>query len=243
MKNENKEIDSMKSNKMRSSIIILVSVLVVVIIASALISHNGTMFNSKYKASDSQNNSPASQGITDTSANQQNSDKANNDDSDKTQNDNVSGEITIEAAIDIALKNSDAAQERLIYISAHEERNKSTTYYEVTFSDSSYDYEYEIDMNANIISYEKEIFEQKNNSTSIITADSEYIGLNRAKNIALSDCSISIQDIGYSKVTLEKDNGIYIYEVEFKTSTTKYEYEIDALSGDITDQSVMAVKK
>ncbi|MDE5984829.1 MAG: PepSY domain-containing protein [Eubacterium sp.] len=249
MKNENKEIDDMNNNKKSSSIIIFTIILAVVIIAVAVISHNRIIFNNKPKPTDSQNNSAISQSVTDTSISTQNSEENNSDeilqttDNNKAQTDNVSGKITIEAAIDIALKNSDVAQERLIYISAHEECNKSTAYYEVTFSDSSYDYEYEIDLSADIISYEKKTFEPKNNSKRVLTADTEYIGVGRAQNIAITDSSISSQDIGYSKVTLEKDNGIYIYEIEFKTSTTKYEYEINAASGEIIDQSLKAVKK
>lgn len=239
----------MKNNKKGPMIIILVAVLAIVIIAAVVISFNEITYSNKQKPADRQDNLSTSQNLSDTSAIQQNTDKAESNETTQTTDNinsrtvNTDEETTIETAMDIALKNSGIAKESLIYLSAHEERNKNTTYYEVAFSDSAYEYEYEIDLNSNILSYEKEPFEQKNHSKIMTAVDSEYIGVDNAKNAARKDSSVSAQDIGYIKVTLEKDNGICIYAVEFKTASEKYEYKINAVSGEITDHSVKAVKK
>ena len=60
-----------------------------------------------------------------------------------------------------------------------------------------------------------------------------YIGLEAAKAIALADASVTEADIRKFKYEMDYALGRYLYEIEFRTESAKYEYEIDALTGEI----------
>ena len=62
-----------------------------------------------------------------------------------------------------------------------------------------------------------------------------YISVDEAKQIALSDAGVS--SVSFTKAKLEKEDGRVIYEIEFYTGRTEYEYEIDAVSGQILERS------
>lgn len=64
---------------------------------------------------------------------------------------------------------------------------------------------------------------------------SPYIGIDRAKNIALAHAGFSEDEISFSKAKLENDDGYTMYEVEFYKDRVEYEYKIDAVSGDIIE--------
>lgn len=66
------------------------------------------------------------------------------------------------------------------------------------------------------------------------------IGLAAAKDKALSDAGLSSSDVTFTKSRLDLDDGVYVYEIEFYTASTEYEYEINAATGAIVDKSVEA---
>ena len=70
--------------------------------------------------------------------------------------------------------------------------------------------------------------------TSIgVASDKAYIGNDKAKEIAAADSKVSINDMADLKVEMEYENSIMIYEVDFRRGDTKYEYDINALTGTI----------
>lgn len=62
---------------------------------------------------------------------------------------------------------------------------------------------------------------------------SEYISDVEAKSIALTHANLSESDVTALRVTFEIDDGVPEYEVEFYNGTTEYDYEINAITGDI----------
>lgn len=62
-----------------------------------------------------------------------------------------------------------------------------------------------------------------------------YIGVNQAKAIALSHAGVSENQITFQKAKLEDENNRAEYDVEFYANGIEYEYEIDAISGDILE--------
>ncbi|MBE7039601.1 MAG: hypothetical protein E7398_02600 [Ruminococcaceae bacterium] len=66
----------------------------------------------------------------------------------------------------------------------------------------------------------------------------EYIGEEKAKEIALEKAGITDEGIIYDRTELESDGGRWIYEIDFKKDTTEYEADIDALTGEIISWSV-----
>lgn len=65
-------------------------------------------------------------------------------------------------------------------------------------------------------------------TTSGISAD-------RAKQIALSHAGVS--GANFTKVELDTDDGVRVYEIEFKVGNVEYDYDIDASSGAIISSS------
>ena len=63
----------------------------------------------------------------------------------------------------------------------------------------------------------------------------EKISLQKAKEIALVHAGLSADQVSFYKAELDRDDGRYVYEIEFIYDNFDYEYEIDAVSGKITD--------
>lgn len=72
--------------------------------------------------------------------------------------------------------------------------------------------------------------ERTNPAVSEISAD-------RAKEIALADAGLKENQVTILKNKLDYDDGITGYEVEFTYNSSKYDYEIDAVSGSIMEYS------
>ncbi|MCD7796182.1 MAG: PepSY domain-containing protein [Clostridiales bacterium] len=72
-------------------------------------------------------------------------------------------------------------------------------------------------------------------SITVTTADtsSKYIGVDKAKSIALDDVGLSASDVTFIKAKLERDDGVYEYEIEFIYGDLEYEFEINASTGKI----------
>ena len=73
------------------------------------------------------------------------------------------------------------------------------------------------------------------------TAAGDYIGVERAKQIALDDAGFSENEVIFSTAKFEKDDDdddeAPEYEIEFFKGNVEYEYDIDALTGKILDFS------
>ncbi|MDO4409162.1 MAG: PepSY domain-containing protein [Eubacteriales bacterium] len=73
------------------------------------------------------------------------------------------------------------------------------------------------------------------------TAAGDYIGVERAKQIALDDAGFSENEVIFSTAKFDKDDDdddeAPEYEIEFFKDNVEYEYDIDALTGKILDFS------
>ena len=61
------------------------------------------------------------------------------------------------------------------------------------------------------------------------------ISADRAKQIALSHAGVS--GASFTKVELDTDDGVRVYEIEFKVGNVEYDYDINAISGAILSSS------
>ncbi|MBQ4650495.1 MAG: PepSY domain-containing protein, partial [Firmicutes bacterium] len=67
---------------------------------------------------------------------------------------------------------------------------------------------------------------------------SKYVGVDKAKAAALKDAGLSSSEVTFTKAKLDKDDGIAVYEIEFFSGNTEYDYEISATSGKIRDKDI-----
>ena len=124
------------NNKKNTMVIIMAAALAVMAVAIIILSVN-TIALKKTLANDN--------GTPDNSISSQNMESQSNvlenqSSAQQTEAANALGEITIEEAKNIAIERAGVSKESLVYISAHEERDRNTAYYEVEFSDVSYEY-------------------------------------------------------------------------------------------------------
>lgn len=65
--------------------------------------------------------------------------------------------------------------------------------------------------------------------------DTNYISADKAQSIALQHAGVSVSDATFRKAHLDRDDGIYVYELEFVSGDLEYDYEIHATTGAILD--------
>lgn len=106
--------------------------------------------------------------------------------------------------------------------------------YDIEFKANGYKYSYEIDANdGKVLKIEK----KKLKTTTKVTKSSTYIGVASAKSIALKHAKLKSSKVTFTKARLTTDDGIKVYDVEFRTGSTEYDYEINAKTGKIIEFS------
>ncbi len=108
--------------------------------------------------------------------------------------------------------------------------------YEVEFWDGKTEYDYEINaVSGEVIGYDydMESYDAKPVTTATATDSTEYIGKAEAHAIALAHAGLNETDVSHLLCKLDHDNGIAEYEVEFWDGKTEYDYEINAVSGEV----------
>ncbi|MDR1538929.1 MAG: PepSY domain-containing protein [Clostridiales bacterium] len=134
------------------------------------------------------------------------------------------------AALAHAAINSSDAQ----FVKAKLDWEDGKMIYEVVFFTSEAEYDYEIDaLSAQVLSYDKDALFRASqsygeNSKSFITEE-------QAKSAALTHAGLNESSVSFVKVKLDFDNGRNIYDIEFYSGNAEYDYEIDALSGEILE--------
>ena len=121
------------------------------------------------------------------------------------------------------------------------ERGKRQAYYDIEFKANGYEYDYEINAtNSTVIKSNKKALKTNKTATkktatttAKTTAKASYIGIAKAKNIALNHAKLSSAKVTGLKAELDKEKGVYIYEVEFRSGSYEYEYDINAVTGKI----------
>ena len=73
-------------------------------------------------------------------------------------------------------------------------------------------------------------------STSAANTQTAEISVERAKQIALSHAGVG--SARFKKAKLDYENGIKVYEIEFKVGNLEYEYDINVSNGAIISSSV-----
>lgn len=68
------------------------------------------------------------------------------------------------------------------------------------------------------------------------------VTLEEAKEIVLEKAGLKEKDVVFTKSKLENDDGRWVYEIDFKTDETRYDSEVDAITGKITEWEVEAKK-
>ena len=149
--------------------------------------------------------------------------------------------ITKTKAKQIALNHAGLSEAAISFSKVKLDYEDGRMIYEVEFYTAEKEYEYDIDaVSGQILDVEIEQRKQSQGSDQGSSQEqtpgtATYIGEARAKQIALNHAGLNEAMVRFIKVEQEYEKGRLIYEVEFGTADMKYEYEIDAITGDIIE--------
>lgn len=67
------------------------------------------------------------------------------------------------------------------------------------------------------------------------TDTSEFIGEAKAKEIALKKAGLKASEVVFERTELDKDNGVWHYEIEFRKGIVEYSADVNAITGAVSD--------
>ena len=152
-----------------------------------------------------------------------------------------SQEDSLDNAKAAALKDAGLSESDVTFKKTELDHSHGTQVYDIEFYTSDTKYDYEIDAsNGTVLEKNIEQFQSRTNPTdsTINNSSNDYIGVDRAKEIALNHAQLSESDVQFAKAKLENDDGGVEYEIEFYSGRTEYDYTIDAVSGNIIEYDV-----
>lgn len=108
--------------------------------------------------------------------------------------------------------------------------------YEVSILTEDAEYECEIDaVTGAVYSLSAERLPDGARDSAAGQSAASYIGVDRAKSIAVKHAGMSLSGVTFTKAKLENDDGQKQYEIEFRRNGVEYEYSIHATTGRILD--------
>ena len=137
-------------------------------------------------------------------------------------------DIGPEAAKSAALADAGVSAADATFTEQKRDRDDGVLVYDIDFYTATMKYEYEIDASTGAVR------EKKAESKTQTGDNGAYIGLERAKEIALSHAGLSAGEVYLSKAKFE-DDGVRVYEIEFYKDRMEYEYTIHAATGRILE--------
>lgn len=97
--------------------------------------------------------------------------------------------------------------------------------YEVTFRSGGVEYDYEIEAATGAILKSEEKWGGVSRPSGGLIAEGD------ARTAALAHAKVQAEDVSYIRAELDEDDGLWLYEIEFRSGGVEYEYEIDAATG------------
>ena len=147
---------------------------------------------------------------------------------------NTNKTLGMDKGVNIALNDAGLRAEEVSDLSAHYDTEDGVPVYEVSFSSGGFAYEYQIKASDGTILEADRDAQKQTKTTDTPAAGSENkITKAKAKEIALAHAGLSASKATFVQVKLDKEDGVQVYEVEFYSGSTEYDYEINAKTGEI----------
>ena len=145
------------------------------------------------------------------------------------------GLITLEEAKAVALKHAKLTADQVTFVKQKLEREDGRQVYDIEFYTSDYkEYDYEIDAATGLI------LEVDSDADSFTPPDPSVTGTisqDKAREIALAQVPGATAK-NMTKLTLDRDDGRLIYEIEIKYNGMEYDFEINAADGAILEMEM-----
>lgn len=81
----------------------------------------------------------------------------------------------------------------------------------------------------------KDMIQGNNTGSSNPTNEekSKFIGEEKAKELALKKAELNAKDVKFDRVELDRDDGVWQYEVDFRHGDMEYDIDINAENGEV----------
>lgn len=138
---------------------------------------------------------------------------------------------------DIALSDAGLKENQVNDLTAKYRTENGVSFYTVTFTSGSYTYEYRLNaVDGSILQADRNAVMQETETgttTESQTTTTKKITKAKAKSIALKHAGVSASKATFVKAKLDYEDGRRVYEIEFYSGNTEYDYEILASNGKI----------
>lgn len=168
-------------------------------------------------------------------------------------------ELSAEEAENVALADAKLARDDVFLKRSEADRERGRLVWEVEFYHNGVEYEYDIDANTGEVVKRKT---EKEDRPSVSpdpapTPDpvpnpdpapnpdpkpeppvADELSADDALAVALADAGLSKDSVSRVRVEKDRDDGVWVYEVEFEKGRTEYEYEIRVSDGKILERDI-----
>ena len=138
---------------------------------------------------------------------------------------------------DIALSDAGLKENQVNDLTAKYRTENGLSFYTVTFTSGSYTYEYRVNaVDGSILQADRNAVTQETETgttTGSQTTTTKKITKAKAKSIALKHAGVSASKATFVTAKLDYEDGQQVYEIEFYSGNTEYDYEILASNGKI----------
>ena len=154
---------------------------------------------------------------------------------------NTAKQISADDAKKIALADAKLSEKDVTFVNIELDYENNRLVYDVEFYSWNVEYDYDIDaLTKEIVSSDFDIENynipaQTTAAQQETTAPSADIGVEKAKEIALAHAGVG--SARFTKAKIDYENGIKVYEIEFKVGNMEYEYDINVSNGAIISSS------
>ena len=149
---------------------------------------------------------------------------------------NKAKKISADKAKKIALGDAKLAEKDVTFVKVELEFENNRLVYDVEFYSGNVEYDYDIDaVSGAIVSADKDIENYVIPAQPSTEAQASEISVEKAKQIALSHAGVG--SARFTKAKIDYENGVKVYEIEFKVGNMEYEYDINVLNGAIVSSS------
>ncbi|MBQ0026923.1 MAG: PepSY domain-containing protein [Lachnospiraceae bacterium] len=165
----------------------------------------------------------------------------------------ASSYIGEQAAKDAAFKHSGVDAAKAVHVKCELDWDDGMMVYEVDFDSEGFEYEYDINaLTGDVVKSDKEKDDDYNHSNpsqpggkpkdsptgdTPSSSTESYIGETAAKSAAFKHAGVKESEVYDVSCEREHEHGITIYEVEFKANGYEYDYDINAVTGDVVKYS------
>ena len=149
---------------------------------------------------------------------------------------NKAKKISADKAKKIALRDAKLAEKDVTFVKVELEFEDNRLVYDVEFYSGNVEYDYDIDaVSGAIVSSDRDIENYSIPAQQTTVTPAADIGVEKAKEIALAHAGVG--SARFTKAKIDYENGIKVYEIEFKVGNMEYEYDINVSSGAIISSS------